>query len=370
VLVTFAAVAVGAAQADMRLQRVGEFAQPVAVTAPPGDRERVFVVERRGRIRIVRDGRTLRRPFADISRAVVRLRDAETVDQRGLFSIAFSPSYRRSGLLYAFFVDRRSHLRVDELRRDAHDADRIDPRARRTVIDLGRVSLQHHGGQLQFGPDGLLWISTGQDDEPASSRELGSWHGKLLRIDPRRTRDDEPYRVPAGNPFTATPEARAEVMAIGLRNPWRFAFDRPSGLVVIGDVGEASAEEIDAVSVQQAAGADFGWDLAEGRAPRGATLPARYVAPALVHPHSRSWCAIVGGVVVRDRRLPRLVGRYLYGDVCSGGLWSARLAPSGSARDDRRLALHVPYLVSFGTDGRGRVYAVSLAGTVWRIAPG
>lgn len=316
----------------------------------------------------MRDGRVVRRPFADLTAQVVRPRGPETVDQRGLFSIAFAPDYARSGLLYAFFVDRRGHLRVDELRRAPGDGDRVEPRARRTVIDLGRVSLQHHGGQLQFGPDRLLWISTGQDDEPASSRDLRSWHGKLLRIDPRRAADGSAYRVPADNPFVAKPGARAEIAARGLRNPWRFSFDAPSGLLLIGDVGETRAEEVDALPLRQALGADFGWDLVEGRTRRRAGALDRSVAPAIVHRHSRSWCAVVGGLVVRDPGLPRLRGRYLYGDVCSGALWSARIARSGAARDVRRLPLRVPYLVSFGRDGRGRAYAVSLSGLVWRLS--
>jgi hypothetical protein len=349
------------------LKPIGHFEQPVFVTAPSGDGHRIFVVERRGRVRIVTGQRTEPRSFADLRHRVIRPDGPETIDQRGLFSIAFSPDYARSGLLYAYFVDRRSHLRIDELRRDPRDADRVDPRARRTLIDLGSVSLQHHGGQLQFGPDGLLWISTGQDDEPGSSHDLGSWHGKLLRIDPRPGRDGRPYRVPVGNPFVSTAGARPETFARGLRNPWRFSFDGPSGLLLIGDVGETRAEEIDAVPVRQAARADFGWDLVEGRARRRAGRLNGYVAPAIVHRHSRSWCAVVSGLVARDPDLPGLFGRYLYGDVCSGSVWSARLARSGAASDVRRIGLRIPYLVSFGRDGLGRTYGVSLSGSVWRL---
>jgi glucose/arabinose dehydrogenase len=351
----------------VRAAAVGRFAQPVAVAAPTGERHLVVVVERRGRIRLVRDGRVVRRPFADLTRQVVRPRGPETVDQRGLLSVAFAPDYARSGLLYTYFVDRRGHLRVDELRRDARDRGRVDPRARRTVIDLGRVSLQHHGGQIQFGPDGMLWISTGQDDEPRSSRDLRSWHGKLLRIAPREGRDGSAYRVPVSNPFVATPGARPETFARGLRNPWRFSFDSRSGLLVIGDVGDARAEEVDALPVERAAGADFGWDTVEGRKRRRNGALEHYVAPAIVHQHSRSWCAVVGGLIVRDPRLPGLFGRYVYGDVCSGWVWSARLARSGAASDVRRLPLRIPYLVSFGRDGIGRPYAVSLSGYVWRL---
>jgi glucose/arabinose dehydrogenase len=359
-----AADAAGAAD-GVRLVRIGSFDQPVYVAAPAGD-ARLFVVERYGLIHVVRDGRVLRQPFADLRRRVlIRDRD-EGVDQRGLFSIAFARDYRRSGLLYAMYVDHRGRLRVDELRRAPRDADRSDPRRRRLVIDLGRAGLQHHGGQVQVDREGLLWISTGQEDDPASSQDLGSLHGKLLRIDPRRQTGGRRYAIPPDNPFVARDGARPEIVAFGLRNPWRFSFLDPSGAVAIGDVGDTGVEEVDVVSrARLLGGVGFGWPQVEGDLRR---RPGnRGVAPLIVHRHRDGWCSVVGGYVVRDAALPAVRGRYVYGDVCSGRLWSARLAP-GRASDDAPLGPKVPYLVSFGRDGRGRLHAVSLAGDVWRLA--
>jgi glucose/arabinose dehydrogenase len=261
--------------AELRGERVGTFDEPVYVTSPPGHPRTLAVVERYGRVRLVRRGRVLRRPLLDLRRRVLIEDDRETIDQRGLLSIAFAPDYRRSGRLYVDYVDTAGRLRVDEWRRGSG-------RLRR-VLDLGEATTQHHGGQLQFGPDGLLYVSTGMGDDPDTSQDPASPGGKILRLDPRER------------------PARPEVVALGLRNPWRFSFDRPSGLLLIG------------------------------------------------------------GYVLR--------GRYLYGDVCSGRLWSARLEDDGTLSRPRRAGLTVPYLVSFGRDARGRVYAVSLDGPVWRIVP-
>ncbi|MGN6189761.1 MAG: PQQ-dependent sugar dehydrogenase [Conexibacter sp.] len=348
-LLATAAASAPAAASGVRLVRVGSFEQPDDVAAPPGDAHRLFVVQRYGLIRVVRDGRVLKAPFADLRRQVLIRDPDEGLDQRGLFSIAFAPDYRRSGLLYAMYVDRRSHLRVDALRRSRRDPDRVDPHARRLLVDLGPAGLQHHGGQLQFGLDRRLWISTGQEDDPASSQDPHSWNGKLLRIDPR------------------APAARPEVMASGLRNPWRFSFDAPTRTVVIGDVGDSTVEEVDMLPLARLPGANLGWPHVEGNVRRSAG--PRGVLPQIVHRHDDGWCSVVGGYVVRDPGLPALRGRYLYGDVCSGRLWSAKLTPAG-APDDRPLPLTAPYLVSFGRDGRGHLYAVSLAGDVWRLAAG
>ena len=293
-----ALTAVALASGGLALERVGQFDEPVYVA---GSGRTVAVVERYGLVRDLR-GRVL----VDLRRRVLVKDPQETVDQRGLLSIAFA-SRRR---FYVMYVNRRERLRIDSVRRG---------RVRR-VLDLGPAASQHHGGQLQFGPDGLLYASTGIGDDPAAS-------GTILRFDPRR------------------PEP--EVFATGLRNPWRFSFHRRT--MLIGDVGEDTFEEVD---IATAPGADFGWPAYEG--PENDPL---YVPPALSHRHPR-WCAIVGGYVWR--------GRYLYGDVCSGRIWSARLRGDRLGRP-RRTGLRVPYLVSFGRDGRGRLYAVSFFGRVYRL---
>ena len=233
----------------------------------------------------------------------------------------------------------------------------------------------HNGGLIAFGPDGLMYVGTGDGgggDDPHGARgnaqDLGSLLGKLLRIDPRRA-GGRPYAIPASNPFAGTPGARGEVWAYGLRNPWRFSFDRATGDLAIGDVGQDAVEEIDFVRRGRGRGANFGWRPLEGRRANfpGERAPGA-LAPVIEHTHEAGWCSITGGVVVRDPALAALRGRYVYGDYCQGRLRSARLRP-GRARDDRALGLpRVASLASFGEDGRGRVYVVSLAGPVWRLA--
>jgi len=302
------------------------------VTSPPGYKRTLVVVERYGRIRRVVRGHVKRRPLADL-RSRVKIDDPnEEVDQRGLFSVAFPRDYRRSGRFYVQYVDRTGRERVDELRRGR--------RSVRRVLDLGPVGTQHHGGQLQFGPDGLLYVSTGKDT-PVHP-------GSLLRLDPRRS-------------------APPEVYATGLRNPWRFSFDRGTGALLIGDVGDQGAEEIDVLAPGAPAGANFGWPAFEGDRRREPGDPPGYVEPALVLKHADRWCAITGGYVARDRRLPAaLAGRYVFADLCSGRMWSAELAGTGLIAV-RRLGLTAPYPVSFGQDARGRLYVVDFGGRVFRL---
>jgi glucose/arabinose dehydrogenase len=321
-----------ASASDVRLERVGRFSEPVYVTSPPGAKRTLVVVERYGRIRLVVRGHVKRRLLADL-RARVKIDDPnEEVDQRGLFSVAFPRDYRRSGRFYVQYVDRAGRERVDELRRGS--------RRTRRVLDLGPVGSQHHGGQLQFGPDGLLYVSTGMD----TPRNPGS----LLRLDPRRR------------------PARPEVYASGLRNPWRFSFDRAGGALLIGDVGDNTAEEVDVLAPGAPAGTNFGWPAFEGATRRAPGDPPGYRQPALALQHADRWCAITGGYVVRDRHVRALAGRYVFADLCSGRLWSAALA-GDTLRDARPLGVKVPYVVSFGQDARGRVYVVSFFGEVFRL---
>jgi Glucose / Sorbosone dehydrogenase len=323
---------VASASAGPHLERVGRFSQPIYVTSPPGARHTLAVVERYGRIRMVVRGHTQHRLLADL-RSRVRIDNPdEEVDQRGLFSMAFAPDYRRSHRFYVDYVDRAGHERVDELRRGS--------RRTRRVLDLGLVGTQHHGGQLQFGPDGRLYVSTGKDT-PVSP-------GSLLRLDPRRR------------------PAQPEVYATGLRNPWRFSFDRSTGALVVGDVGDATEEEVDVLAPRAPAGADFGWPVFEGDLRRGPGDPPGYVPPALVFQHSAGWCAVTGGYVVRDPRLRSLTGRYLFANLCSGRLWSAALTGT-TLSDPHPVGPNAGYPVSFGQDARGRIYVVSFDGVVSRL---
>ncbi|MBX5469974.1 MAG: PQQ-dependent sugar dehydrogenase [Thermoleophilaceae bacterium] len=352
------------AQRGVRLVRVGSFRAPVYATSPPGDSTRLFVVEQAGRIRVIRRGRVLRRPFLDIGSRVL------AGGERGLLSMAFAPDYARSRLFYVYFTDRSGDIRIEEFR--AAGPDIASAASGRLVLSQDHSQFpNHNGGALAFGPDGLLYIGLGdggsENDPSNHGQDLGSLLGKILRIDPRPS-GGRPYSIPASNPFRGRPGARPEIYAYGLRNPWRFSFDRRTGDLVIADVGQNLYEEIDFARRGRARGVNYGWRRFEGRHRFSDTPAPGAVPPVLEQTHADGWCAIVGGYVVRDRSLGSLYGRYLYGDNCKTGIRSVRLS-SGRARGDRSMGLGVPALSSFGEDARGRVYVTSLAGGVYRLAP-
>ena len=331
---TPAATATATATArGVKLKRIGSFDAPVFVTAPPGDRKRQLVVEQGGRIMVLRDGRKLGTPFLD-------LRDQVTTgSEQGLLSLAFAPDYADSGRFYVYFTDTDGDQRIVEFRR--RDADHGDPGSARLVLRMEDPESNHNGGLLLFGPDGLLYVGTGdgggggdQHGARGNAQNLGSLLGKLLRIDPRAS-GGRAYSVPGSNPFIGRAGARGEIYAYGLRNPWRFSFDRKRGDLSIGDVGQNAYEEINFVRRGAGRGANFGWRPYEGRAryAEGESAPG-HVKPVIVRSHSDGFCSVTGGVVVRDRRLRALRGRYVWGDYCEGRIESARLS-RGRARGVR-----------------------------------
>jgi glucose/arabinose dehydrogenase len=354
-----------ATRSGVTLKLFGRFRFPVYLAAAPRDRRRLFVVELKGRVLVVRDGRRLRRPFLDLRSRVGIGRTSGGLDHGGLFSIAFPPDYSRTRRFYVFYTHRRGSLQVEEFRRSRSSRDRADPRSGRVVIAVPKASHFDLGGQIAFGPDGLLYIGIGYGPDAAAAQDLTALRGKLLRISPTRT-DGAPYRVPGSNPFVGRPGVRPEIFASGLRNPWRFSFDRRSGTIAIGDLGERDVEEINFLPLARAAGANFGWDLLEGNKRRRAGNVLAYAPPALQYGHDRGACGVIGGRVVRSRSLRSLRRRYLYTDLCTGRLRSARVV-GGRLRGDRRERLRVPNPVAFGVDARGRVYVVSLNGGVYRL---
>ncbi len=350
---------VSAAAAPAKLVRVGDFHRPIFVTAPPGDPERAFVVERAGRIRIVRDGEVLSRDFLDIHGDVSR------GGERGLLSMAFDADYAKNRRFYVYYSNRHGDIRLREFRASASNPNVADPRSGRTLLSIRHPKLNHYGGQLQTGPDGYLYVSTGDGgccgNPYHSAQNVRDLRGKILRIDPV---GGGRYRIPRGNPY----KRRREVFAYGLRNPWRFSFDRANGAFVLGEVGQDKFEEVDYRRRGRLRGSNFGWSVFEGNSRYSPGSARRHVRPVLTRTHRSGWCAIVGGYVMRDPRIPQLRGRYLYGDLCKREIRSVALG-SGRARGDAGTGMTVNPLVSFGEDGLGRVYAVSLLGPVYRVDP-
>ena len=315
----FLLAAAASAQAAPRLVEIGRFSSPVHVASPPND-PRVFVVEQGGRIRIAGGG-----TFLDLTA------DTLAGGERGLLSMAFAPDYATSGRFFVFLTSRPAgDVEVREYR---------GTMLVRRLLDEPHGASNHNGGQLQIGPDGALYASIGDNADPDNAQDPDSPFGKLHRFD---------LATGAG-----------AIWSDGLRNPWRFSFDRATGDLVVGDVGAGSYEEVNWSRAPNAGqGADYGWPCNEG--PIGpASCGTR---AALWHPNGQ-FCAIVGGYVVRNPALPTLNGRYLYGDNCDATLWSAQLGAGGGTPT----ALEVPRLSSFGQDGAGRIYAASLTGPVYRI---
>jgi len=342
----------------VRLQKVGDFDTPIYVAAAPGDYSRIYVVERAGTVRVVRNGVTLPGTFADL-RSVV----GEVMGERGLLSIAFPPDFQSSRLLYAYYADAAGLLHVDELR--APDGEHTDPAYRRPTIAIPHTgATNHNGGTIAFGPDGLLYLATGDGGtgQSANAQNPSSLLGKLLRIRPT---PGGGHSTPADNP------SGNEVWSRGLRNPFRFSFDRATGDLVIGDVGQGTTEEIDfaPASLSLGRGWNYGWPVCEGSSKLGTTAmdcPPGYEKPVLDKFQSDGWRTINAGVVVRDPSVPSLYGRFLYGDTLGGQLWSAILRRP-KAIDDKSLGLTLPHVAGFGLDAAGCVYAASLEGGVYRF---
>jgi glucose/arabinose dehydrogenase len=324
------------------------------------------VVEQTGRVEVLRDGDTQPSPFLDLRGQV------SCCGEQGLLSMAFAPDYPRSGLLYVDYTDRAGDTRVVEYRRSTSDPLAVDRSSRRVVLRVDQPFSNHNGGLILFGPDGLMYVGLGdgggEGDPDRVGQDLSTPLGKILRIDPRPS-NGRPYSVPKSNPFVNRKGARPEIYSYGLRNPWRFSFDRVTGALAIGDVGGSRFEEVDLVPRAAGRGANFGWSAYEGfaRLNEDQTAP-NAVPPVLVYSHDDG-CSVTGGYVVRDRTLPSLYGRYLYGDYCSGELRSFPAMPGRRATDDVALGLQVPSLSSFGQDDAGHIYATSLDGPVYRLDP-
>jgi glucose/arabinose dehydrogenase len=377
VLAALTALALSAASGSARagsaalyeLDQVATFDAPVYADDDGVHPNLLFVVEQAGRIRVVRNGQKLDRPFLDIREKV------QFGGEQGLLSVAFDPDYDDNRRFYVYYVNNGGDIRIDGFRARSGKPARAAAGSGKRVIKVDHDQAgNHNGGQLQFGPDGHLYAGTGdggpQMDPENDAQDPASLLGKVLRVDPL---PGGGYDIPNDNPYVGEDGAN-EIFALGLRNPWRFSFDSVTGALTIGDVGGTDWEEIDYVASPGGGepgglGANFGWNDFEGFAPfEGAHPPTASptVKPIKAYPLKGRACAIVGGYVVRDRRLRSLFHRYVYGDFCAG--WVRSLIPDpGGARKDRNAGVRVPQLSSFGEAADGSLYATSLNGPVYRF---
>jgi glucose/arabinose dehydrogenase len=357
---------IGDGQGGVVKRRIGSFASPTYVAHAPGAPAFLYVVEQRGTVAVVDNGKVRAQPFLNIRGRV------SSGGEQGLLSIAFDPGYARNHLLYVYYTNSAGNIEIDELQASSNTA--VPASSRRQVIVIQHPgAANHNGGQLQFGGDGNLYAATGDGggagDPHENAQNKQSLLGKLLRIKPHK-HGASPYSIPSGNPFVGRP-GRDEIYALGLRNPYRFSFD--GSRITIGDVGQERYEEVDIAGHDALRGGNFGWDHFEGdhvfnfpgdnEAPRP---KHNYRPPIFEYPHDQGRCAIIGGYVVRNAALTSLLGRYLYSDNCDGELRSF-VPQEGNAKNDRRLGLRVSSASSFGEGPNGSIYVTSLGGPVFKL---
>lgn len=333
----------------------------VHLASPPND-PRIFVVDQEGQIFVIKNGVALTTPFLDIRTLVL------AGGEQGLLSVAFDPAYATSGRFYVYYTDRNGDIAVARYTATP-TADVANAGSRTTVITIPHpVQSNHNGGLAMFGPDGMLYLGTGDGgssgDPPNNAQNIDVLLGKLLRLDVTNL----PYTIPAGNPYAGATPGRDEIWARGLRNPWRYAFDPPAGTLYIADVGQGEWEEINAVA-STTAGLNYGWRIMEGNHCYNAAMcnGAGLTVPVLEYSHAGVNCSVTGGFVYRGAAIPELTGHYLYADFCAGILRSFRLA-SGQAVDQRTWSTdNVGMIKSFGLDAAGEIYILSTGGRVYRV---
>jgi glucose/arabinose dehydrogenase len=340
---------------------------PLYLTAAPGEADRLYVVERPGRIRIVENGSLVETPFLDITSIT------SGGGERGLLGLAFHPDYGGNGTFFVNHTDVAGDTRVVRYT-VSPSGDTADPGSATELLQVGQPFSNHNGGQLAFGPDGMLYIGLGDGgssgDPNGNGQDPSTLLGTILRID---VDGGAPYAIPADNPFADGADGAPEVWMYGLRNPWRFSFDATNGDIYVADVGQNEIEEVSVLSAAEAGGANLGWNVLEGTRCYDAETCDRtgLVLPAHEYTHDEG-CSITGGYVYRGSAVPELEGRYFYGDYCGGWIRSFRLGSDGSATDvsDHTDAFgSVGDLASFGVDAAGELYVLGLDGTVHRMVP-
>lgn len=345
VLAGLSGSATAAQDAFRRAAYIGGFASPVDVVATPSQPTRLYVVEQRGTIRVV-ERRNVKSGFVlDLRRQV------SGGNEQGLLGLAFDPQYARNRFLYVNYTDVDGDTRVVRYRTKGL---RVVPGSRRELLHVDQPYSNHNGGDLEFGPDGYLYVGLGDGgsggDPQGNAQNPASLLGKMLRLDVRK------------------PGSKPQIVGIGLRNPWRYSFDRLTGDLYIGDVGQGAVEEVDFTPARSPGLENYGWNLYEGsqRFEDGQPGPGNLVLPVYEYSHEQGGCTVVGGFVYRGRARPSERGRYVFGDYCSGLVWSLQIR-GGAASALRRESFVIPELTSFGEGAAGELYAVSRNGTIYRL---
>jgi glucose/arabinose dehydrogenase len=339
---------------------------PIGIAHAGDGSDRLFILEKAGRIRIVRDGALLDAAFLDITGRV-----GSQGSEQGLLGLAFHPAYVDNGYLFVSYTDRRGDTAISRFRASGGDPNRADPASEVMLLQQAQPARNHNGGHLAFGPDGYLYVGLGDGggagDTYANGQNGGTLLGAMLRLD---VDGGDGYAVPMDNPFTGNPDVRDEIWAIGLRNPWRYSFDRATGDLYIGDVGQNVYEEINFQPTSSSGGENYGWPIMEGLhcyPADGSCSQQGLTLPVFEYDHADG-CSATGGYVYRGQRFPALQGIYLLGDYCSGRIWG--LARAADGRWQAAEMAQIPMqIASFGEDDAGEVYLVDMGGgSLYRVA--
>jgi hypothetical protein len=369
VMLAMTATATGAAPPISLVPVVGGFERPVGVADAGDGSGRLFIFSLPGQIWVWEDGRLLAEPFLDISERVNCC-----LGERGLAGLAFHPEFADNGFFYVAY-DGADEISIVSRFRVTGDRNRANPDSERVLLRIPQPTPQHNVGQLAFGPDGYLYVGSGDGgpggDPMNNAQDLGTLLGKILRID---VDGGFPYAIPPDNPFVDTAGAHGEIWAYGVRNPWRFSFDRRNGDLYFGDVGEDGWEEVDLQPGASPGGENYGWRLMEGTScfdPPTECDDGSLTLPILEYPHFAGevdlGCrSVTGGFRYRGPAVATLPRFYLFGDFCTGEIWGARRNAAGAWVANRLIDSKL-LLVSFGEDRRGRLYAVDFKGGIYRI---
>ncbi len=351
----------GNTQAQTLTQVADGFVQPLSITHAGDGSGRLFVVEQRGTVRVVHDETLVTQHYLDLQDRT------RSQGERGLLGLAFHPDFADNARLFVHYTDTGGTTVLSELRAATADADVVDPASERVILTLEQPYGNHNGGQIAFGPDGFLYLGLGDGgsggDPLDAGQDLGTWLGTILRLD---VDGEHPYAVPGDNPFVGVDDALDEIWAYGLRNPWRFSFDRANGDLWIADVGQNEVEEVNRQDADSAGGENYGWRIMEGDAcydPPTGCDPTGLTMPVLTYTHASGWGrSVTGGYVYRGNDVPSLAGAYVFGDYISGRIFVAE----GEGDDwTARILLEPGFrIATFGQDEAGELYVADYQGGV------